>query len=108
MKTDERNDRIKSFHAQQQDILHVKGMDYTGGALSTDSSHDVKEVARRLEGAPLDHITLRFVHLCKHIIALETYIRTRKLESEGIDGRCNDVCNYINILRTEIEELDVT
>lgn len=106
MNTNERNEKIKHYHYEQQDILHVKGADYTGGSLSIDCSHDVKEIERRIQGAPLDHVTLRFIFLCKHIISLETYIRTRKLESESLGSRCNDICNYINILRAEIEELE--
>lgn len=104
MNVAERNKKIKGYHQEQMDILNKKGMDYTGGSLSVDASFDAKEIARRLQGAPMDALTVRYMLMCKNILALETYVKTRVLESENIRGRCFDIANYINIILADIEK----
>lgn len=100
----ERNQKIKKYQLEQMSILDKKGMDYTGGEESTDGNRNFSEIAGRLEGAPLTDLTVCMIYLEKQIMALETFIKTGHLESEGIESRLNDVSNYANIFRTLLEE----
>lgn len=81
--------------------LTTKGPDYAHhdtGTGELDRLANFKEVAHRLEGAPLDQTTVCAVYLEKHIVAIERAIKDRKLSSEGLLGRFADARNYLDLL----------
>ena len=99
-----RNQRIAEYCKCQMEILERKGADYSGGRESEDGNANFSEVARRLEGVPLDKLTVWAVYFEKQVIAIETFIKTRHVESEGMAERFNDIANYANIRHTIFEE----
>ena len=111
MKLSERNRLIERYHKVQLEILNLKGMDYTGGQESKDANANFKEAARRLEGAPMSMWTSWAVYLIKHVIAVETFVRTGRVESEGIEQQLHDIANYANIglsmLREDATEVEI-
>ena len=100
----ERNAVIGKYFIEQMDILDRKGKDYTGGQASIDGCHNFKEIAKRFDGAPLDALTVIAIEFMKHVMALETYVKTRHVESEGMSNRFNDIANYSNMMRFIFEE----
>jgi hypothetical protein len=80
-------------------ILDAKGTDYTGGQASIDGNSNFKEVARRLEGAPMTPLTVLFIYFEKQLLAVESCIKTGRVESEGLEARLNDLANYANLAR---------
>jgi hypothetical protein len=44
------------------------------------------------------------VYFNKHIDSLMTFVRTGRLESEGLRGRLDDIRNYIDILEAMLVE----
>lgn len=70
----------------------VKGNDYAKP--DEDVLSNFKEVAFRLNGAPLDALTVWAVYFEKQVTAIERYIRDRSLSSESIQSRFQDVHNY--------------
>jgi hypothetical protein len=100
-----RNARIAEYQREQMEILDSKGADYTGGMASVDGNRNFKEVARRLEGAPITPLTVLFVYFEKQLLAVETYLKTGRVESEGLEHRFNDLANYANLARSLWEEM---
>lgn len=105
MNLSERNAKIREYQAQQMKILEMKGADYSGGKSAEDGNANFKEVARRLNGAQIDEITVWAVYFLKHVISIETFVKTGRNESEGMEGRFDDLANYANIGRTIFEEM---
>lgn len=94
-------DLVRSILAKAADgELESKGPDYAHH--STDGTVDrlanFKEVAHRLEGAPLDATTVCAVYLEKHVVAIEKAIKARKLSSEPLLSRFTDARNYLDLL----------
>lgn len=104
MNLTERNAKIREYQEQQMKILDAKGADYTGGQASEDGNANFKEVARRLSGAPMNEMTVWAVYFLKHVMAIETFVKVGRVESEGMEGRFDDLANYANIGRTIFEE----
>lgn len=101
----QRNERIKTYQQEQMKILEAKGADYTGGQASVDGNANFKEVGRRLAGAPMGPLTVWAVYFEKHLLAVETFIKTGRVESEGMEERFDDLANYANIGRSIYEEM---
>lgn len=100
----ERNQKIRDYHKEQMDILERKGSDYNGGrGESVNVHHSHIEAARRLSGAPITPVTIWYTMMTKHLMAIETFIKTGNIESEGLEGRLNDIANYANIGRSMLE-----
>lgn len=100
----ERAVKVAQYHQEQMDILNKKGADYTGGEAAVDANANFKEVARRLKGSPMSPLTVWAVYFEKQVLAVETFVKTGRVESEGLDGRFNDIANYAQIGRTLVEE----
>lgn len=105
MNLEARNKRIQEYQQEQMEILDAKGADYTGGKASEDGNHNFSEVARRLAGAPMNAMTVWAVYFLKHCLAVETFVKLGRVESEGMEGRFNDLANYANIGRAIFEEM---
>lgn len=73
--------------------LDAKGHDYTRGAEIGESDRlaNFKTVAGMLGLTPLQ---VWAVYYLKHVFAILTYIKTGKVQSEGMRGRFLDAANY--------------
>lgn len=102
MKNEEREEFVQAVVEKYLiPVLKAKGNDYSRQTLlpeDNDTNANFKKIAERLKGAPMDKYTVLAVYYEKHILALETWINTRKLESEKLDGRLTDLINYPLIL----------
>ena len=97
-------DRLRNINDLFKDCLNIldkKGHDYSG---DEDANSNFKILAERLKGRGLDKYNIWFVYFEKHLSAIETFINTRKLESEGIQGRIQGAINYLAILHTLLIE----
>jgi hypothetical protein len=105
MKHEDFNTLVREARAAQDDILLTKGADYADqGVFGDDKLANFKEVERRLRGAPLDATTICAVYWLKHVIAMERWVRDRKVSSEPIEGRFDDEANYNPLLRACAQE----
>lgn len=80
------------------DISARKGADYSG---DDDALSSFKKNGERLGMTPLQ---VWGVLAEKHWDALETFIRTGKLESEGIENRITDIILYMFLLHGLVTE----
>lgn len=74
-------------------ILSVKGHDYTQGSPNRLANFD--EAADFLGLTPF---RILGVYLYKHIVAVFSFLRHGRVESEPIEGRIHDVINYALLL----------
>jgi len=79
-------------------VLRRKGPDYSG---IENVNHNFEEGAERLG---VDKYVIWAVYFFKHMMALESWLKSRKLESEGLEGRLTDLINYLFILWSMLAE----
>ena len=89
MTNDEFTRLVKAFRNSQDTLVQTKGHDYTQA--SDDRLSNFKEIANFLGLTPRQ---VWAVYWLKHVFAICTYIKTGKLESEGIESRFLDEQNY--------------
>lgn len=77
-------------HAQR--INDTKGPDYSHDDENADALNNFKEVGERLGVEPM---IVWGVYFEKHVLALERYVKTRKLTSEKLVDRVADLINYL-------------
>ena len=103
-------DLVRSILAKEADgELVTKGPDYAHhdtGTGELDRLANFKEVAHRLEGAPMDLTTVCAVYFEKHVVAIERAVKDRKLSSEALIGRFADARNYLDLLLACFAESD--
>ena len=80
---------ISDFRKEQDKLIKSKGFDYT--IAGSDRLFNFKFVADLIGITPRQ---VAAVYWLKHVLAILTYVRYGKLESEGIDGRFIDEANY--------------
>jgi len=87
-------------------IAKRKGSDYSENKPNADVNSNFKLAAERLstDARPITKYDIWFVYFYKHLTAIETFIATGKLESEGIRGRIIDAINYLVILGSMVKE----
>jgi hypothetical protein len=96
---------VQEARKEQDSLLVDKGADYADqGVFGDEKLANFKEVAKRLAGAPLDATTICAVYWLKHVIAIERWVRDRKVSSEPIEGRFDDESNYNLLLRANAQE----
>lgn len=83
------------------DLIKAKNSDYTQGTAERDRIAHFREAARDLE-LPMLKIWQVFVR--KHWAAVQKFANGGNLESEPIDGRINDIINYMVLLGAIIED----
>ncbi len=83
------------------ELIRVKNSDYTQGKGSRDRIAHFREAAKDLD-LPMMKIWQVFVR--KHWATIQKFANGGKLESEPIDGRINDVINYMVLLAAIIED----
>jgi len=102
MNNQQRNDLIKQFIDKYVfGILTTKGKDYAG---NEDANSNFKMVAERVGQPGVDKYMTWAVYFMKHLMSIETWLRTRKLESEPLITRIADAVNYLLILMTMLAE----
>jgi hypothetical protein len=100
-------DREKVFTELFNDCLETarrKGRDYSTHADAEIDMNSNFKVLADMMGPNVDKYVVWDVYFMKHIMAIQSFIATRKLESEGIRGRILDAINYLAILESLIEE----
>ena len=100
-------DLLKARRLEEDILLSIKGYDYA--RVDTDDAfgdvnrlRNFEVIAGLLGGAPMDAITVCAVYWLKHVLALCTYIATRRLESEPLASRFTDLQNYGYLLEANI------
>lgn len=90
---------IDDFRSCQDNLLRTKGNDYT--MANEDRCHNFKVVAEMVGISPLQ---CWGVYYLKHVLALATYVKYGKVESEGIYERFVDANNYAYLGLALIED----
>jgi len=93
---------IKKFRKQQDELILLKGYDYTMGQHELDRLFNFKWVAGVLGISPLQVFA---VYWLKHILAILTYIKTGVVKSEALASRFLDENNYNLLGYSLIKEL---
>lgn len=81
---------LAASRARQDNLLKVKGADYT--RRNPDRLANFKRVAGDTGLTPLQ---VWAVYASKHWDALMAFVQTGKVESEAIEGRFDDLHNYL-------------
>lgn len=102
MKNTEFEKMVTEFRAKQDLLILSKGHDYTVGNGDADRLWNFKTVADMLGITPMQALG---VYWLKHVLAICTYIKLGKVESEDIDGRFLDESNYNLLGRALINDL---
>jgi hypothetical protein len=92
---------VGEFRKKQDELIILKGNDYTVGNAQEDRLWNFKTVAGLLGITPLQCLG---VYWLKHVLAICTFIKYGKVESEDIDGRFLDESNYNLLGRALIKE----
>lgn len=93
MKTDQFNTIVTNARLRQDKLLKQKGDDYTRH--DPDRLSNFKRLAKDLD---LDPKKVWAVYAGKHWDAVMAFIKTGKAESEAIEGRFDDLHNYLYLL----------
>jgi hypothetical protein len=80
---------VVEFTAEMTAVTMAKNSDYSAG--TDDAMNDYYSAARR---AGITPVQAWFVLLCKHVHAVERYVKTGQLSSETIHSRLIDLANY--------------
>jgi hypothetical protein len=102
MKNTEFEKMVRSFREKQDELIISKGHDYTVGNGDSDRLWNFKTVAEMIGITPMQALG---VYWLKHVLAICTYIKLGKVESEDIDGRFLDESNYNLLGRALIHDL---
>ena len=89
MTHEEYKNHVKKFTDEMLDVTKTKNADYSAGTL--DAMYSYHSTADRTGITP---IQAWFVLLCKHIHAIERYVKIEQLNSETIHSRLIDLANY--------------
>ena len=79
--------------------LNTKGADYTQNA----ADNRIKNFEDIADDIGLDPLTVWWVYFKKHIDAIKTFVKDRKVKSEPISERFLDARNYLALGRQIIE-----
>lgn len=79
----------KAFTSEMLAVTAAKNPDYSAG--TDDAMNDYYSAAERVGITPTQ---AWFVLLCKHVHAVERYVKTGQLSSETIHSRLIDLANY--------------
>ena len=93
------DDVVRMARARQDALLATRGADYTRRA--ADRLVNFKTTATDVGVSP---IQVWAVYASKHWNAIMTLVQTGKVESEAIEGRLDDLCNYLYLLEGLLKE----
>ena len=77
-------------------ILDTKGNDYTVGQADKDRLYNFRSAAK---DAGVSIVQVWYVYFFKHLTSLQRFVKEGRVESEPIEGRINDLINYLALLR---------
>lgn len=83
------------------DLIRAKNADYTEGNQKKDRIKHFRQTAEELD-LPMKKVWSVFVR--KHWSAIQKYVKFGQTESEPIDGRINDVINYLVLFGAIVSE----
>jgi hypothetical protein len=78
----------------EREIWYTKGADYTIG--NADRLYNFNQLAKDLGLTPRQ---VWYIYFAKHVNAVLAWVKTGKVESEGIEGRLIDIANYAKLGR---------
>jgi hypothetical protein len=90
---------VRDFRSKQDKLIISKGNDYT--VQNLDRLNNFKFVGEQLGISPLKVLG---VYWLKHVLAICTFIKFGKVESEDIEGRFLDESNYNLLGRALVSE----
>lgn len=90
---------ITKSRERQDKLLEQKGADYT-----RHSPDRLSNFKRGAEAVGVSNETVWAIYAGKHWDAVMAFIKTGKVESEAIEGRLDDLHNYLYLLEGLIEE----
>lgn len=80
-------------------IMKSKGMSYSGKEDKLGNFKRVAEKVGKMMSAGADPVIIVwYVYFCKHLDALESFLRKEYSDSEPIEGRIDDLINYLFLL----------
>jgi hypothetical protein len=90
---------VADARLRQDAIMKTKGADYT-----RQEADRLSNFKRTAAGIGLTPVQVWAVFANKHWDAIMAYVKTGKVESEGIEGRIDDVHNYLYLLEGILKE----
>jgi len=99
MTSTEFNQIVATARARQDQLLKVKGNDYT--------RHEEDRLSNfKRSGASIGLLPIQVwaIFINKHIDAVMAYVKTGRTESEAIQGRLDDIVNYCYLGEALIRE----
>ena len=99
MNTEQFIEVVRAARVRQDDLLVRKGIDYT--RRGNDRLSNFKQNAEALGLSP---IQVWAVYASKHWDAVMSFIKSGHLESEAIEGRIDDLSNYLYLLEALLNE----
>ena len=83
------------------ELIRGKNADYTAGNAAVDRIYNFRKASEEI-GLPMKKIW--YVYAWKHWTAIRKFVNDSHVESEPIDGRINDVINYMILLGAIVDE----
>lgn len=102
MKNTEFDQLVKAFRLRQDELIIRKGNDYTVRNAQEDRLWNFKFVAGLVGITPMQALG---VYWLKHVLAICTFIKYGKVDSEGVEGRFLDEANYNLLGKALADEL---
>lgn len=90
---------VTAARARQDEILQTKGLDYT-----RHEEDRLSNFKRSALAIGIDPLQVWAIFFNKHVDAVMAFIKTGKVESEAIEGRLDDIVNYIYLLEGLLKE----
>ncbi len=84
-----------------EDILGIKGKDYTIGNQDTDKLFNFREVAKMTGGSALEVLAIYWL---KHVYAIMAYVKSGEPGAEPIRLRIADARNYLDLMDAMITD----
>lgn len=97
MKYEDFDKLYEKMVAEEMQIAHTKGLEYTQG----DRLDNFKRIGLELGISPM---TVLWVYLKKHIDSIARYVKTEETLSEHIRDRIKDARVYLALLRGLVDE----
>lgn len=104
MRNNEFEELVKAFRLRQDELIERKGNDYTVRNAQEDRLWNFKFVASLVGITPMQVLG---VYWLKHVLAICTFIKYGKVDSEGVEGRFLDEANYNLLGKALADELTV-
>lgn len=91
---------VDRARVRQDSILKTKGADYT-----RHEEDRLSNFKRSAAAVGIDPLAVWAIFINKHIDAVMAYVKTGKTESEAIQGRMDDIINYVYLGEALIDDI---